>query len=70
MSVRVATAPTSMPFVLAHAPAFVSAHRFGFVFGALYADAEWQTRVLGVSRRIARMQSRVAARVALLEARL
>jgi hypothetical protein len=70
VAVRIAAAPTSTPFALAFEPAFVGAHRFGFVFGALTADARWQGRVLGVGRRVAHAQSRVLARSALLDARL
>jgi hypothetical protein len=69
-AVRVAVAASSMPFALAREPSFVGAHRFGFVFGALAADAGWQERTLGVGRRAALAQSRVLARSALLEARL
>jgi hypothetical protein len=69
-AVRVAAAPSSMPFALAREPAFVGAHRLGFVFAALSADAEWQGRVLGVGRRVALAQSRALARSALLDARL
>ncbi len=69
-AVRSAAAATSMPFSLAHDPAFVSAHRWGFVFGALAADAEWQRRVLGVGLRAALSQVRAVGRAALLDARL
>jgi hypothetical protein len=57
-------------FSLAREPAFVAAHRLGWVFGALPADADWQQRTLGVGRRTALAQARVLARTALLEARL
>lgn len=70
VAVRIAAAPSSMPFALAREPAFVGAHRLGFVFGALATDAQWQGRVLGVGRRTADAQSRVLAHSALLDARL
>jgi hypothetical protein len=57
-------------FSLAREPAFVAAHRLGWVFGALPADADWQQRTLGVGRRTALAQARVLARTALIEARL
>jgi hypothetical protein len=57
-------------FSLAREPAFVAAHRLGWVFGALPADADWQQRTLGVGRRTALTQARVLARTALLEVRL
>jgi hypothetical protein len=69
-AVRIAAAPPSLPFALAREPAFVGAHRLGFVFGALAADAQWQGRVLCVGRRVALAQSRVLARSGLLDARL
>jgi hypothetical protein len=58
------------PFALARPPAFVAAHRFGFVFAALAADAEWQARALGLGRRAALAQARVLGRTALFDARL
>jgi len=67
---RLAAAPTAMPFALAREPGACAAHRLGFVFGALGSDVEWQTRVLGLGRRIALRQTRVLARTALLDARL
>ena len=69
-AVKMAAAPSAMPFVLSRAPGSRVAHRLGFVFGGLAADAEWQTRVLGVARRTALRQGRVLARTALLDARL
>ncbi|HXN31936.1 MAG TPA: hypothetical protein VN894_08745, partial [Polyangiaceae bacterium] len=69
-AVRVGTAAHSTPFALAQEPAFVGAHRLGFAFGALAANAEWHGRVLGVGRRSALGQSRLLARTALLDARL
>jgi hypothetical protein len=69
-AMRVASTPSSMPFALSREPAFVAAHRLGFVFGALAANPVWQGRVLGVGRRVAFAQSRVLARSALLDARL
>jgi hypothetical protein len=62
--------PSSVPFTLAGAPGFRAAHRLGAVVGALPADAEWQARALGVSKRVADRQARVLARTTLLEARL
>jgi hypothetical protein len=70
IALRLASAPPSMPFALAREPAFIGAHRLGFVFGALAFDARWQQRTLGVARRIALAQSRLLARSALLGARL
>jgi hypothetical protein len=70
VAVRIAAASLSRPFAVACEPAFVGAHRFGFVFGALTANAQWQGRALGVGRRVAQAQSRVLARSALLDARL
>ncbi len=58
------------PFSMMREPGFVAAHRLGFVFGALPADADWQARALGVGRRTALAQARVLARTALLEARM
>jgi hypothetical protein len=69
-ALRVASAPGSMFFALAHDPWFVGAHRLGFVFGALATDPEFFVRALGVGRRIADAQARVLARAALLEARM
>jgi len=69
-AVRVATASSSMPFSLTREPAFVGAHRLGFVFGALASNPEWQERTLGIGRRRALGQARVLARSALLDARL
>ncbi len=59
-----------MPFALAREPAFVAAHRFGFVFAGLPSDPEWQSRALGLGRRASLAQARVLARGALLEARM
>lgn len=70
MAVRLAAIPSSMPFALAHDPAFVGTHRLGFVFGALATDAQWQARALGIGRHTAQAQSRLLARSALLDARL
>lgn len=67
---RVASAPTSMPFALAHDPAFVGAHRWGFLFGSLAADPDFQQRILGVTRRTALAQARRLSRTALLDVRL
>jgi hypothetical protein len=57
-------------FSLSREPAFVAAHRLGWVFGALPTDSGWQRRALGVGGRTALAQARVSARTALLEARL
>jgi hypothetical protein len=69
-AVRVAASPSDMPFALARDPAFVSAHRLGFVFGTLALDAHWQERTLCIGRRVAAAQSIALSRSALLEARL
>jgi hypothetical protein len=69
-AVRIAAAPSAMPFAIARAPGSRVAHRLGFVFAGLAAGAEWQTRVLGLSRRVALRQGRVLARTALFDARL
>jgi hypothetical protein len=69
-AVRTGARASSMPFALAHEPAFVGAHRSAFAFAALSANPEWQGRVLGVGRRAALGQSRSLARSALLDARL
>jgi hypothetical protein len=66
---RLGVAPAAGPFALAREPAFVAAHRWGAVFGALPAEPDFQTRVLGLSRRLSSAQARVLARTALLEAR-
>jgi hypothetical protein len=63
-------AGSRMPFALAREPAFVAARRFGFAFAALTADPVWQSRVLGLGRRVALAQARVLARTALVDARL
>jgi hypothetical protein len=57
-------------FALASEPGFVAAHRLGWAFGALPADAAWQQRTLGLGRRTALAQARVLTRTGLLEARL
>ena len=59
-----------LPFVLAREPAFVAAHRLGFVFAALTTDPEWHARALGLGQRPSASQARILARSALLEARL
>jgi hypothetical protein len=66
---RRAMAPAAMPFALAHDPAFASAHRFGFVFGALGADPELHGRLLGLGRAAARAQARKLVPTLLLECR-
>jgi len=63
-------AASPLPFAIAREPAPIAAHRFGFAFAALAADAEWQARALHVGRRTASDQARVLARTALLDARL
>jgi hypothetical protein len=68
-ALRQAWVPRAMPFALGHEPGSRAAHGFGFVLGALVADAYWQARALGVVRRTALAQSRTLARVILLEAR-
>jgi hypothetical protein len=69
-TVRVAAAPSGLPFAIAHDPASRAAHRLGFVFGALAADADWQRRALGLGTRTALRQARHVARTALLDARM
>jgi hypothetical protein len=69
-ALRVAEAPSSMPFALSHDPAFVAAHRLGFAVGALALDPRWQQDTLGIGRRAALAQSIILARTALLETRL
>jgi hypothetical protein len=70
VALRLALTPSSMPFALGREPAFIGAHRLGFVFGALAVDAHWQQRTLHIGRRVALAQSRILARSALLDARL
>jgi hypothetical protein len=67
---RAARRSTKVPFALAREPAFVAAHRQGFVVGSLAADVEFQTRALGLGKRASASQARVLARTALFEARL
>jgi hypothetical protein len=67
---RIAMVPASLPFALSREPAFVSAHRLGFVFGSLASDTQLHLRVLQQGRRRAAAQARALARTALLEARL
>ena len=69
-AVRIALTPTSLPFALAREPAFVVAHRFGWLFGGLATDPEFHIRVLGLGRAAARSQSRTLVKTALLEARV
>ena len=69
-AVSEAAAPSSMPFALGHDPAFVDAHRLGFVLAALPSDAAWQRHALGLGSRAALAQARILARSALLDARL
>jgi hypothetical protein len=65
-----ASARRAPVFAIAREPAFASAHRLAFVFAALPADALWQSRALGVGRRVALAQARLLARTALLDVRL
>ena len=67
---RVAAAPASLPFVLAREPAFVSAYRVAFVFGALAADPAFYLGGLRTSGRSALAQARALTRTALLDARM
>ncbi len=69
-ALRVATAPSGLPFVLRREPGFVAAHRLALLFGALAADPEFHVRTLGLSRGRALAQCRVLARTALLDARV
>jgi hypothetical protein len=69
-AVRLAATASSMPFALAREPGSRAAHRLAFVFAALAANAEWQTRSLGVGMRTAQRQARIVARTALFDARL
>jgi hypothetical protein len=69
-AVRVATAPSALPFVLRREPGFVAAHRLALVFGALATEPEFHIRTLGLGRARALAQCRVLARTALLDARL
>ena len=68
-AVRLALAPASLPFALARDPAFVAAHRFAWLFGALPTDPEFYVRVLGLGRSSAHAQARILAGTALFEAR-
>jgi hypothetical protein len=68
-AVRLSFAPASLPFALAREPAFVGAHRFACLLGALPADPEFHVRVLGLGKSAARAQARILARTALFEAR-
>jgi hypothetical protein len=61
---------SSVPFALARRPAFVPAHRLGFLLAALPSDPVFQSRALGLSRRVASAQARTLARSALFEVRL
>jgi hypothetical protein len=68
-AVRVVMAPSSEPFALAREPAFVAAHRLGFLFGSLVADPEFHVRALGLSRGAARTQARSLVKTAVTEVR-
>lgn len=70
LAARIASAPRSLPFVVAREPAFIGAYRSAFLFASLAADQDFQRRVLGVSRRTAVEQARELARTALLDVRL
>ncbi len=69
-AVRDASVHHATPFTLGHDCGARASHRLGLVFAALPADAEWQTRALGVGRRAAEAQARVLGRTAILHARL
>jgi hypothetical protein len=69
-ALRSARPSASVPYALAREPAFVAAHRLGFVVGSLPADPVFQMRALGVGRRVAAAQARALARTGFLEARL
>jgi hypothetical protein len=69
-AVRSARPSTSVPYALAREPAFVAAHRLGFVTGSLAADATFQKQALGLGSRVASAQARALARTALFDARL
>ncbi|HLK35371.1 MAG TPA: hypothetical protein VKU41_01380 [Polyangiaceae bacterium] len=68
-AVRAATA-RAVPFALGREPDAISAHRLGWVFGALASDEAFFVRSLGVGVRRAAAQARLLARTALLETRL
>jgi hypothetical protein len=61
---------SSTPFALARRPAFVAAHKLGFILAALPSDPAFQSRALGLSRRVASAQARTLAQSALFEVRL
>ncbi len=67
---RLAAAPAALPFAIAREPAFVAAHRFAFVLGALPTDVEFHVRGLRLGKRQALAQARTLARTALFEARI
>jgi hypothetical protein len=69
-AVRLATAPSALPFVLARDPAFAAAYRVAFTFGGLAADLPFYLKGLRTSRRAALAQVRALARTALLFARM
>jgi hypothetical protein len=69
-ALRVAGHAPSLPFALAADPAFVDAHRFAYVFGALAAERAFQQKVLGNVARVADLQSRILTKTLLFEARL
>ena len=66
---RVACSARAPRFALARDPWFVSAHRFGSLFGSLAASDDFQRVALCLGRRDAANQSRALAQTALLEAR-
>jgi hypothetical protein len=66
---RVALTPERTLFALAREPAFIGAHRFAFLFGALVSDPEFHVRALGLGKSAARAQARVLTRTVLFEAR-
>lgn len=69
-ALRIASTDLSTSFAIAREPAFVAAHRWGFLFASLAADPDFQQRVLGIGRRTAAAQGRMLARTALFDARL
>jgi hypothetical protein len=69
-AVRLSLASPSLPFALAREPAFIAAHRFACLFGALPGDPEFHVRVLGLGKDGARTQARILTRTILFEARM
>jgi len=69
-AVRDACVGKATPFVLGRDPGSRASHRLGAVFASLAGDVEWQTRALGLGRRVAGAQARVLVRTALVHLRL